>query len=140
MLTIDPTATDCANVDECDDDCTNVTCWNTGICADGTAAQACNDEVTAPGGACATFVNQGKLASCRAQARFAPCDWTAFASDADTVKFLQGACQYGGSWTTTTSDAGTDAPSSETSTDAATGDAGTDATTSETSTDAAAGG
>lgn len=146
MLTIDPTATECAAADECDDDCTNVTCWNSGICADSTAAQDCNDTVIGAGGACYTVANEAKLTTCRNSAELAPCDWTSFASDADYVHFLQGACQFGGKWGTTGGDAGTDAASSETSTDAASGDAGTDATdatdatTSETATDAATGG
>jgi hypothetical protein len=127
FLTVDPTATDCAKVDECDDDCTNLTCWNTGTCSDSTAAQACNDQVTGAGGACAPLVDQTKLAACRNRAEFVPCDWTGFASDADYVKFLQGACQFGGKWSTTGGDAGTDAAGGETSTDAAGSDAGTDA-------------
>jgi hypothetical protein len=107
MVTIDSTATDCAAADECDDDCTNNTCWNPGTCSDSSSAQACNDQVTTSGGACYTVANEAKLATCRQNAKFKPCDWTQFTADADTVNFLAGACQFGGDWTQATGDAGT---------------------------------
>ncbi len=86
-LAVDATRTDCAKSDECDDDCTNVVCYND--CSDSTTLSSCLQTAQGAGGTCDNAVKYSTLDSCQKDAKFAGCQ---VPNDADIVRFYTNAC------------------------------------------------